>query len=46
MAWCRQAQAITWVIFHPDLCRHLASLGHNELNKDMAIREACVTYLP
>ena len=25
-------QAITWAIVDPDLCRHMASLGHNELN--------------
>ena len=25
-------QAITWANFDSDLCRHLASLGHNELN--------------
>ena len=26
-------QAITWANVEPDLCRHMASLGHNELNK-------------
>ena len=25
-------QAITWVNVDPDLCRHMVSLGHNELN--------------
>ena len=25
-------QAITWAYVDPDLCRHMASLGHNELN--------------
>ena len=25
-------QAITWANVDPDLCRHLASLGHNELS--------------
>ena len=25
-------QAITWANVDPYLCRHLASLGHNELN--------------
>ena len=27
MVWCRQA----WANVGPDLCRHMASLGHNEL---------------
>ena len=31
MAWCRQQEAITWTNVDPDLCRHMASLGHNEL---------------
>ena len=26
-------QAITWANVDPDLCRHVASLGHNELKK-------------
>ena len=30
MAWCRQA--ITWAKVDPDLCRHMALLGHNELS--------------
>ena len=30
MAWCRQRQAINWAN-NPDLCRHMVSLGHNEL---------------
>ena len=31
MAWCHQVsqQAITWANVDPDLCRHMASLGHN-----------------
>ena len=29
MAWCRQAQAITWANVDRDLCRHMASLGQN-----------------
>ena len=35
MAWCLQAksQGITWANVHPDLCRHMVSLGHNELNE-------------
>ena len=42
MAWCRlvdaakqqaaRQQAITWANGDPDLCRHMASLGHNVLN--------------
>ena len=33
MAWCRQAtsQYSTWADVDPDFCRHMASLGHNEL---------------
>ena len=31
MAWCRQAQAITWANVDPVLCHHMASLGLNEL---------------
>ena len=31
MAWCHQAQAITWAIVDPDLRYHMASLGHREL---------------
>ena len=30
MAWCCQA---TWANVDPDLCHHMASLGHNELTK-------------
>ena len=26
-------QAITWANVDPDLCRHMTSLGHNELTK-------------
>ena len=29
MAWCRQT--ITWANVDPDLCRHMASLGHSVL---------------
>ena len=27
-------QAITWANVDPDLCRHMASLGHNELTNE------------
>ena len=33
-------QAITWTNIDPDLCRHMASLGHNELThvvKDLSL---------
>ena len=30
-------QAITWTNVEPDLCRHKASLGHNELMQDHPI---------
>ena len=35
-AW--QHQAITWAKVEPDLCRHIASLGHNELT----VSEDCI----
>ena len=31
MAWCLRQQASTWANVDLDLCRHMASLGHNEL---------------
>ena len=31
-AWCRQAKAIIGANANSDLRRHMASLGHNELN--------------
>ena len=32
MAWCVMHQAITWANVDSDLCRHMVSLLHNELN--------------
>ena len=32
MTWYRKAQAITRANVDADLCRHMASLGHNELS--------------
>ena len=32
MDCCARQQAITWSNVDPDLCRHMASLGHNELS--------------
>ena len=32
MVWCRQATSLTWANVDPDLCHHMASLGHTELN--------------
>ena len=32
MAWCHQATSHYLSQLWPDLCRHMASLGHNELN--------------
>ena len=29
MAWCHHATAITWANVCTDVCRHIASLGHN-----------------
>ena len=31
MTWCRQATSHCLRQFRPDLCRHMASLGHHEL---------------
>ena len=31
-------QAITWANVDPDLCRHMASLGHNELKHSSMVR--------
>ena len=33
MAWRRQAKAITWANVDTDLCRHMASLCHNEFKR-------------
>ena len=33
MAWCRQAQNITWANVDKDLCKHTASLGRNKLRE-------------
>ena len=33
MAWCSQTTSITWANIDPDLWCHIASLGHNELNR-------------
>ena len=35
MAWCLRHQAITWTNVDPDLCHHMAWLGHNELTHVM-----------
>ena len=32
MAWCHQATSHYWANVGPDVCRHMASFGHNELN--------------
>ena len=33
IAWCCQATSVTWASVDPDLCCHVASLGHNELTQ-------------
>ena len=33
MVWCRQSSAITWTNADSDLCRHIALLGHNDINR-------------
>ena len=35
MACVVRQQAITWGNVDPDLCHHMASLGHNEFNATM-----------
>ena len=37
MAWCHQATSHYQCQFDPDICRHMASLGHNELNSQMLL---------
>ena len=34
MACAVRQQAITWANVDPDICRHMASLGHNELKME------------
>ena len=43
MAWC--LQAITWANIDPDLCCHMASLGHNELIWYTCYHSCCITVL-
>ena len=45
MAWAIRQQAITWTNVDPVLCRHMASLGHNELisNQGHRCMWFCVT---
>ena len=38
-------QVITWANVDPDLCRHMASLGHNELT-DMTPMSSVIRPLP
>ena len=33
MAWCLQATTITWANVDAGVCRHMVSLGHNELTQ-------------
>ena len=33
MVWCRQSSAITWTNADSDLCRHIALLCHNYINR-------------
>ena len=40
MAWCLRQQAIAWANVDPDLCHHMASLGHNELKCYMLARDS------
>ena len=35
----RANQAITWAKFYKDLCHHMASLGHNELNHNNSFED-------
>ena len=43
MVWCRQA--ITWANVEPDPCRHMASLGHNELTHLPLVLSICISEL-
>ena len=40
-----QQQAITWANVDPDLCRHMVSLGHNELTRWGWVTHICVSKL-
>ena len=39
-------QAITWTNVDPDLCRHMASLGHNELSSWALCHEIDLRWMP
>ena len=43
MAW--RQQAITWANVDPDLCRHMVSIGHNELNTTAHVMMTLMSYL-
>ena len=45
IAWCCQAQAITWANIDLDFFRHKASLGHNEL-KSVSLTTTNIQYVP
>ena len=49
MAWCRQTTVVAWFIIDSDICRHMASPGHNELNIFVRVpttfRRSCYTYI-
>ena len=36
-------QVITWITVDPDLCLHMASLGHIELNEILGLILCCAT---
>ena len=44
IALCLQQQAITWANVDPDLSRHMASLGHRELNRHQTILHSFLNF--
>ena len=44
MAWCVRQQTITCANVDSHLCRHMASLGQNELNNKLVTRVSCAVF--
>ena len=42
----QQHQAITWANIHPELCRHMVSLGHNVSISTMMTDSTIQAWLP
>ena len=43
-AWCRQAINISWANIDLDLCRHIVSPSHNDLNTDNKVPSGKMQY--